>query len=108
MHRAHRLAWLYMHGNIVPVLDHLDQDRSNNAISNLAPSSYALNAKNKSRYKNNSSGYTGISLRPSGRWAATIFNKGKMVAVGTFDTIEEAVSAREEHKLRLGYSINHS
>ena len=34
---AHRLAWLYVHGELVPELDHANGVRSDNRLDNLRP-----------------------------------------------------------------------
>ena len=43
----------------------------------------------------NRSGYRGVYMRENGRWRASIGFKGKIYSLGTFDTVEEAVEARQ-------------
>lgn len=43
----------------------------------------------------NRSGYRGVYMRENGRWRASIGFKGKIYSLGTFDTVEDAVEARQ-------------
>ena len=65
-YKAHRLAWLYVHGYFPREernqLDHIDGNRSNNRIENLRESSYAENNKNQGMKSNNTSGVNGVHL----------------------------------------------
>ena len=40
---AHQLAWLYVHGEFVPEINHIDCDPSNNRIANLRPATHSQN-----------------------------------------------------------------
>lgn len=92
---AHRLAWMcyykkYPDGEI----DHINGDKDDNRISNLRLVNASTNCKNKKKYSNNSSGHTGVRFhKKNGKWISEINSK----YIGSFDTIEEAVKARENH-----------
>lgn len=93
LYRAHRLAWLYVYGQWPNIeLDHIDGNRSNNAIANLREASHAENMQNLAMKRTNKSGAVGVR-RARGRWKAEISINGKNKCIGTFDTIEEARSA---------------
>lgn len=47
----------------------------------------------------------GITHRPSGRYGAYLKRGGVMRCLGTFDTVEEAMAARECARLELGEGI---
>ena len=104
---AHRLAWLYVYGQFPKKhIDHINKVRTDNRIDNLREADDALNSKNQSLYKNNSSGYHGVTAHGK-RWRARINVNGKKVHIGVYDTIEEAAKARREVELSLGFSETH-
>ncbi|EWD85821.1 hypothetical protein L471_04520 [Klebsiella pneumoniae BIDMC 34] len=45
--KAHRLAWLYVYGDEPEVIDHIDRNRSNNAIENLRAVTFSQNSANR-------------------------------------------------------------
>lgn len=59
-------------------------------------------AYNKRQYSNNTSGKTGVVLnKRSQKWIVTINVNKERVYVGTFENIEDAVSAREEAEVKF-------
>ena len=46
--------------------------------------------------KDNTTGYTGISMRPSGRYVSIVFLNGKKHTIGTFNKVKDAVIARNK------------
>ena len=96
-HKAHRLAWLYVYG--VPpkdLIDHIDRAPDNNAIANLREATHAENQQNKRVYKNNASGFKGISwYAPTQRWRVRIQHGGINRCLGYFPKIEDALAARK-------------
>lgn len=50
------------------------------------------------RTKPNITGFTGVHIERSGRFAATITENGILHRIGTFDTIEEAATAYQKAK----------
>ena len=104
---AHRLAWLATYGELPDKqIDHIDHDRTNNAIHNLREADIHINMKNKSMYQTNKSGYSGVE--PHGNnWKARIGVNGTKVLLGVFTTYEEAVAARKAAEKLLSYHSNH-
>lgn len=98
-YKAHRLAWLYVHGRWpVGDIDHIDGDRSNNRIKNLREVSRRLNSQNRSFKSSNSiSGYVGVTPE-RGRWVARIKKDWKLIRIGLFDTPEQAAEAYKKAK----------
>lgn len=90
---AHQVAFYVMTGACPKQVDHHDTIRSNNRWSNLRPADNSKNAHNKHTYKNNELGLKGVRRYPSGRFAARIKIKKKLVQLGTFDTALEAHAA---------------
>jgi len=83
---AHRLAWLYVHGEWPEgEIDHIDQDKTNNRISNLRDVSRAVNVQNTTARK----GYT----ITDGRYVVDILANGKRYSIGSYKTEEEAKNA---------------
>jgi len=103
-YRASRLAWLYVYG-VWPqgYVDHIDGDRSHDAISNLRIVDALTNAQNQRRaHRDNQSGQLlGASLSDEGRWVAQITANRKTRHIGTFNTAEEAHQAYLVEKRRV-------
>ncbi len=105
-HRAHRMAWLYMTGEIPSgEIDHINQDTGDNRFSNLRVVSRAVNQQNQRRAQcsNKSTGLLGSYKHADGRFVASIRVDGKQTYLGLFDTAELAHAAyvkakREHHK----------
>ena len=53
-------------------------------------------AQNKRRYRNNTTGYTGVSLSPRGKYQANAQRNGVRKTIGYFDTPEQAKEARNK------------
>ena len=108
LYKAHRLAWIYCNGAIGDddQIDHINGDSLDNRICNLRIVSGQENSMNKRQYKNNKSGHTGIN-KLGNRWRATIAHKNKKIHIGVFDTVEQAVKARKDKQVELGFSDNH-
>lgn len=109
---GHRVAWLLHYGEWPSDdIDHINQSKVDNAIGNLRVVSHSDNMKNRGMQSNNTSGYTGIHWnKKTNKWVARI-GSGKAktrITIGSFDTVEEAIAAREEAKITLGYHPNHS
>lgn len=94
---AHRLAWLYVHGELpADHTDHIDRDRRNNRISNLRPATVSQNILNSSRSKKNTSGHKGVYWsRVRAKWIAQICVDRKPINLGGFDCIAAAIAARK-------------
>lgn len=92
---AHRLGWLWVHG-VWPTaqIDHIDGNRSNNAISNLREANQAQNTRNGKLRSSNSSGYKGAHYhRGMGLWRARITVDGREIFLGHFNDPKSAHAA---------------
>lgn len=94
-YKAHRLAWLYAHGEHPIEIDHINRVKDDNRLGNLRSVTHAQNGQNQRRPINNTSGYIGVDFhKRSSRWRARIKIDDKLTDIGYFDTKEAAAQAR--------------
>lgn len=100
-YKAHRLAWLYVTGEMPEFVDHLNCVRSDNRFANLRMASAKINSQNRRTASvGASSGRLGVTNR-SGKWQARITIDGKVCHIGTFNTCDEASEAYVSVKRRV-------
>lgn len=101
----HRLAWFHFYGCWPEgQLDHINRVKSDNRLINLRDVSNRENSINRGRYKNNTSGKTGVCFEKRIRkWQAQIKVLGRRYHLGYFTRFDEAVKAREEAEKKYGY-----
>lgn len=99
---AHRLAWLYVHGEMPNGhIDHINGDRSDNRLANLRCVTNSQNMQNRrSARKSSGTGFLGVT---KSRYAFTtmIRANGKSIHIGSFKTAELAYAAYLDAKRRL-------
>jgi hypothetical protein len=107
--RAHRLAWLYIHGRLPSgQIDHINGQRADNRIANLREANHQENGRNQKRPKSNTSGHTGVCWNPrNNNWFAQIAISGENKYLGSFKFLEEAITARKHAEKRYGFHENH-
>jgi hypothetical protein len=101
---AHRLAWLYVHGEMpCGVIDHIDGNASNNRIQNLRDVDCRTNSENKrNSLPNTSSEFLGVCWdKQTEKWIAQIGVHGKHVKLGRFSDENDAKNAYIEAKRKL-------
>lgn len=106
---AHRAIWALHYGKWPEFqIDHLNHVRDDNRIENLRTVPNAVNAKNMSLRRTNSSGVQGVYWHSaSNSWAACICVEGKTKHLGLFGSVESAAAARLRAEARYGYHPNH-
>jgi len=104
---AHHVAWYMTHGVWPKAIDHINGDKIDNRIENLREVDQSVNVKNSSKRSHNTSGYTGIRKTRSGKWQARITVAGKIMNLGRFYTVEDALEARNEAKEQYGFTERH-
>lgn len=95
-HYAHRLAWLYCHGQMPPCIDHKNGCRSDNRLENLRIATNGQNGVNRGKPANNTSGFKGVTWdNQCQKWRAQIGISGKNIAIGVFADKRDACAAYE-------------
>lgn len=102
IHRAHRLAWLYMTGEWPDLeVDHEDTNKQNNKWKNLRLATFHQNQQNKKTSAANKSGVKGVCWSPDRNcWRAVITVKGRYINIGRFEDIEDAKRAYNQAAVR--------
>jgi hypothetical protein len=95
-YRSHRLAFLYMEGYMPEnMVDHIDQNPSNNKWNNLREVSNRCNQQNCKLNTMNTSGVTGVNwVKSSNKWKSVIMINGKTKYLGMYDDFDIAVMVR--------------
>lgn len=108
-YRAHRLAFLYMRGEIPEIVDHINGNRSDNRWSNLRESTKEGNSHNSIISKNNKSGVKCVSWNKRlGKWHARIMKERKYEHIGYFPDLIGAELAVRKARIELhGEFANH-
>tara|TARA_R100000541_G_scaffold34564_1_gene42964 strand:- start:1864 stop:2406 length:543 start_codon:yes stop_codon:yes gene_type:complete len=106
--RVHRLAWLYVYGEMPKTIDHINGDRTDNRIVNLKSVTNQENHLNQRLNSTNTSGVAGVYLnKKSNRWCAQMKFNGKTYHLGSSKSFFETVCLRKSEERRLGFSLNH-
>lgn len=93
-YKAHRLAWFYVYGEWPPFqIDHKNRVKTDNWIDNLRPVDWSKNSQNTAMQTRNKSGAKGVYKTENGRFSACIMVSKKNIALGRFETLDEAAHA---------------
>ena len=106
---AHRIIYLWVTA-VMPthLMDHHDGDGTNNRWKNLRAATPLQNAQNARKPSDNTSGHVGVYWsKHANKWKAMIRVQKKLILIGYFSCIEEAVSRRKEAATRYGFHPNH-
>ena len=104
-HGGHRLAWLYVNGEMpLNQIDHIDRDKQNNRINNLRDVSQAINSQNTTRSEGTYTGIVGVTCERFDKvWVATIMVDGKPIYLGYHKSLLSAAKARYRAEKKYGY-----
>ena len=92
---VHHLAWFLSYGVWPKELDHKDNDRANNSLSNLRGATRAQNMANRKDY---GAGVRGVQRRGSSFRVITSAG-GKRINLGTYQTEQEAVEVLKKYHI---------
>ncbi|APC46534.1 pathogenesis-related transcriptional factor and ERF protein [Alteromonas phage PB15] len=105
---SHRLAFLYMEGEIPEQVDHINGVRSNNRWENLRAVDNFINSRNQKLRNTNTSGYNGVYwCKRRNLWYVRIGLNGKNLHGGYFEKKIDAVEARNKLDVKLNYHSQH-
>jgi hypothetical protein len=89
-------------------IDHINHDKADNRWINLMIVSCRDNSRNFPKYKNNTSGSTGISWhKRDKKWTASIYVDGRKVHLGAYKNKKDAIYARAAADVKYGFHLNH-
>jgi hypothetical protein len=101
--KAHRVIWEMMVG-LIPEgmqVDHIDGNAFNNRLANLRLVTNQQNQWNKGTYSHNTSGHPGVVWDKSReKFLSYLEHNGKRVHSKRFDTLEEAIVARQQAEIQ--------
>ena len=92
----HRIIWIYFNG-LIPkgmFIDHINQNKKDNRIENLRLCTKSENQYNRGAYKNNTSGFKGVSFNKAlNKYSAQMRVNDVKKHLGYFDSAELAKEA---------------
>ena len=106
----HRLIFLFHHGHLPKLIDHIDGNRFNNNINNLREATFSENICNSKLYKSSKSGFKNVYwLKNANKWAVRLNINKKRVFLGLFEDVELAdLVAHEARDKYHGKFAKHS
>ncbi len=105
-YKAHRLAWLYMEGYLPEnKVDHINRVKDDNRWVNLRIVSDQCSVRNRGEFKNNKSGVTGVCWgKNANKWYSQIKVNYKLIYLGYFENINDAVLTRWNAEVKYNFS----
>lgn len=105
---AHRLAWVWMTGELPEKIDHINHNGYDNRWSNLRNVTQKENTRNQTKNEKNTSGHNGVYWdKQTKKWRAKIKVDGKTICLGRFTDIEDALDARSYANIQYGFHELH-
>lgn len=96
---VHRIIFLMHHGYLPKVVDHINRDKLDNHIENLRDVTQQQNAVNQRLNVTSKSKVKNISWHKATRkWRVQVCRNYKVIDIGYFDCIGEAIQARINYK----------
>jgi hypothetical protein len=106
---AQRVAWLLTYGEWPnPSLNFINGDRTDNRITNLVLSDRVKTGRNRKKNHDTLPDRTGVHWHiHAEKWISNIGVNGRLVHLGYFDTINDAIKARKAANKLYGFSDRH-
>ena len=105
----HRLIFLHCNGWLPKIVDHIDNDRNNNAIENLREATQQQNCLNRVTHKNSKSGIKNVYFVTSmKKWCVAMYVQRKQKIIGYFEDLEFAELAAIEARNKFHCSFARS
>lgn len=109
---VHRFIWDLAHpeDKLKPgeEIDHINHIKNDNRLCNLRKVTRAVNCKNLSQQRRNTSGVTGVSFdKVNRKWIAQVNVDGVYCFIGRFVNFGDAVMARKAAEEEYGFHHNH-
>lgn len=106
---SHYIAWVMIYKEPPKhQIDHINGSGLDNRKRNLRDVDQSENNRNRKIPINNKSGVVGVNWRKqSNAWHAQINDNGKRVHLGLFKNKKDAIKARKQAEIMLGYHVNH-
>lgn len=109
MYPVHRIIYMIETGVMLENgmhIDHINGDRLDNRIENLRVVTCVENCRNAKMPSNNTSGVNGVH-KYKRKWKAMITVDFRLIYLGLFSTLEEAIKARKLADIKYGFHANH-
>jgi hypothetical protein len=110
LHLCHRLAWVWMNGDIPAGMevDHIDGNTLNNSAANLRLVTSSGNSKNSRRRKNVKAPYQGVYWYDRLNACMVQINTGgKTINLGVHRDLQQAIAVRQSAERLYGFHANH-
>lgn len=105
---AHRIIWKLVHGHDPDYIDHINGVKTDNRLVNLRDVHPLESARNKPRFRNNTSGHVGVCFhKKAGKWHARIKVNYQFIGLGYFTDKDAAIAARKLAEKKYGFHQNH-
>ena len=89
--KLHRIIFLYHHGYLPDIIDHINGDRYDNRIENLREANTYQNRQNSRIYSTSKSGVKNVYFDArSNKWRVSFSINGKRKNFGIYSDLEEA------------------
>jgi HNH endonuclease/AP2 domain len=93
-YRTHRLVYLYHYGWMPEIIDHINQNPTDNRIENLRSATRTENAYNCKLRPDNTSGVKGVTwCKNKRKWVARLYADRRCVNLGRFADMQDAIAA---------------